>query len=116
MAQDPAAVAKVRFFMCLFFPAASAHRRARARSLCLSPSTPITTAQAFTDHYYNTFDTNRAALAALYQVREEGKSGGWGVSPLNFCAVVARRASEKEKKNSRAHPLCHRHTSRTSPS
>ncbi len=23
--------------------------------------------QAFTDHYYNTFDTNRAGLAGLYQ-------------------------------------------------
>ena len=23
--------------------------------------------QAFTDHYYNTFDTNRGALAPLYQ-------------------------------------------------
>ena len=23
--------------------------------------------QAFTDHYYNTFDTNRAGLAPLYQ-------------------------------------------------
>ena len=28
---------------------------------------PALCAQAFTDHYYNTFDTNRQALASLYQ-------------------------------------------------
>ena len=28
--------------------------------------------QAFVEHYYNTFDTNRAALATLYQVGPQG--------------------------------------------
>ena len=28
---------------------------------------PALCAQAFTDHYYNTFDTNRQGLASLYQ-------------------------------------------------
>lgn len=29
---------------------------------------PDAVAKAFVDHYYNTFDTNRSALATLYQV------------------------------------------------
>lgn len=41
---------------------------ASAPFLCPPPPRPPHPFQAFVDHYYNTFDTNRPALGGLYTV------------------------------------------------
>lgn len=41
---------------------------AHARTHAPMAQDPDAVAKAFVDHYYNTFDTNRSALATLYQV------------------------------------------------
>ena len=74
MAADPSAVAKVipvfkLAFRPLLSPALFAGRCTRFEfmSRLVALTARVSNLQAFTDHYYNTFDTNRPALAGLYQ-------------------------------------------------